>query len=98
MSFSVSRRTREIAIRTAVGAGRGEILRTVFGRSAVQLMIGVGLGGLVAVPALRDGVADQGPMALLIVVALLVAAGLVACFVPVRRALEIEPVAAMKAE
>jgi predicted permease len=98
MSFSVSRRAREIAIRTAVGAGRGEILRTVFGRSAVQLMIGVALGSLVAVPALRDGVADQGPTALLIVVALLVAAGLVACLVPVRRALAIEPAAAMKAE
>jgi putative ABC transport system permease protein len=98
MSFSVSQRTREIAIRTAVGAGRGQIVRTVFGRSIVQLMVGVALGSLIAVPVLMDGVADQGPGALAIVVTLLLAAGVAACFVPVRRALAIEPAAAMRAD
>ena len=81
-----------------MGAGRGQILRTVFGRSALQLLVGVALGSLIAVPALRDGVADQGPASLFIVIGLLVAAGLAACLVPVRRALAIEPAAAMKAE
>jgi hypothetical protein len=98
MSFSVSRRTREIAIRTAVGAGRAQIMRTVFGRAAAQLLIGVGLGSLVAVPVLSDDVAADGPRSLVIVIVLLLGAGLTACLVPVRRALAIEPAAAMKSE
>jgi hypothetical protein len=98
MSFTVSRRTREIAIRNAVGARRGEIVSTIFGRAAVQLGLGVALGSLVAVPVLRDRVAEGSARSLVIVVALLLAAGLAACLVPVRRALAIEPAAAMKAE
>lgn len=98
MSFTVSRRTREIAIRTAVGAGRGQIVRTVFGRAVIQLVAGVALGGLIAVPVLWDGVADEGPRSLVIVSTLLLGAGVVACLVPVRRALAIEPSAAMKSE
>lgn len=98
MSFTVSQRTREIAIRSAVGAPRRKILSTVFGRAALQLLAGVTLGGLVAVPVLWDGVVDEGPRSLAIVSILLVAAGLAACLVPVRRALAIEPAAAMKSE
>lgn len=98
MSFTVSRRTREIAIRTAVGAGHRQIVRIVFGRAAVQLLVGVALGSLVAVPVLRDGLSDQGPRSLVIVSTVLLAAGLAACMVPVRRALTIEPAAAIKSE
>jgi predicted permease len=98
MSFTVSRRTREIAIRTAVGAPRGTIVRTVFGRAVAQLFVGVALGGVIAVPVLTDGVADEGPRSLVIVSLILLGAGLVACFVPVRRALAVEPAAAVKSE
>jgi len=98
MSFTVSRRTREIAIRTAVGGSRGQILRIVFGRSFLQLLAGVALGGLIAVPTLWDGMADEGPRSLVIVSTLLLGAGLAACLVPVRRALAIEPATAMKSE
>ena len=98
MSFTVAQRTREIAIRTAVGAGRQQIVRTVFGRAVVQLLIGVALGSLIAVPVLWDGVVDQGPRSLLIVSTLLLVAGLAACLVPVRRALAIEPAMAVKSE
>lgn len=98
MSFTVSRRTREIAIRTAIGARRGQIVGTVFRRAFLQLLVGVALGGIVAVPVLRDGVADDGPRTLVLVSVLLVGAGLAACLVPVRRALAIQPAAAMKAE
>jgi ABC-type antimicrobial peptide transport system permease subunit len=98
MSFTVSRRTREIAIRTAVGAGRGQIVSTVFGRAVLQLLAGVALGGLIAVPVLWDGVVDEGPRSLVIVSTLLLGAGLAACLVPVRRALAVEPVAAIKSE
>lgn len=98
MSFTVSRRTREIAIRTAVGAGRRQIVRIIFGRAIVQLLAGVALGSLVAVPVLMDGVADHGPRTLVIVSTLLFGAGVAACLVPVRRALAIEPAAAIKVE
>jgi len=98
MSFTVSRQTREIAIRTALGAPRKQILASVFGRAALQLVAGVSLGALIAVPALWDGVADQGPRALVIAATLLFAAGLAACLAPVRRALAIEPAAAMKSD
>jgi predicted permease len=98
MSFTVSRRTREIAIRAAVGAPRGAIMRTVFGRAVFQLLAGVGLGSLIAVPVLWDGVVDEGPRSLLIVSTLLLGAGFAACLVPVRRALAIEPAAAVKSE
>jgi hypothetical protein len=81
-----------------VGARRGEILSTVFRRAALQLSIGLILGGLVAVPVLRDRVADGSIRSLVIVVSVMLAAGLVACLVPVRRALAIQPAAAMKAE
>lgn len=98
MSFTVARRTREIAIRSAVGAPPRRILGTVFGKAALQLLVGVALGGLVAGPALWRSVADEGPRSLLIVSVLLLAAGFAACLVPVRRALAIEPAAAMKAD
>lgn len=98
MSFTVSRRTREIAIRTAVGAPRGKIVQTVFGRAVFQLLAGVVLGGLIAVPVLLDGVADDGPRSLVIVSGLLFGAGLIASLVPVRRALAVDSAAAMKAE
>jgi len=98
MSFTVSRRTREIAIRIAVGAPRGRIVSIVFGRVLLQLLAGVALGGLIAVPVLWAGVADEGPRTLVIVSALLLGAGLAAGLLPVRRALAIEPAAAIKSE
>jgi len=98
MSFTVSRRTREIAIRNAVGARRSEIVSAVFRRAALQLAIGVALGSLIAVPVLRDRAAEGSVRSLVIVVAVLLAAGLAACLIPVRRALAIEPAAAMRAE
>ena len=56
------------------------------------------LGPLVAAPVLWDGVVDEGPRSLVIVATLLLGAGLVACLLPIRRALAIEPAAAIKAE
>jgi len=98
MSFTVSRRTREIAIRTAVGAPRARIVSIVFGRAVLQLLAGVALGGVIAVPVLWDGVADDGPRSLVIVSTVLLGAGVAACLVPIRRALAIEPATAIKSE
>jgi hypothetical protein len=58
----------------------------------------VSLGSLIAVPILWNGVARRGLDSLVIVSALLVGAGVTACLVPIRRALAIEPAAAVKWE
>jgi predicted permease len=98
MSFTVSRRTREIAIRRAIGARREQIVRFVFRRVAFQLLAGIALGSLIAVPVLWDGLADDGPRSLVIVSMLLLGSGLAACALPIHRALAIEPAAAIKTE
>lgn len=98
MSFTVSQRTREIAIRRAIGARREQIVSFVFRRVAIQLLAGVALGSLVAVPVLWSELADEGPRSLLIVPILLLGAGFAACMLPVRRALAIDPATAIKAD
>ena len=98
MSFTVSRRSREIAIRRAVGASQGRIVSIIFRRAALQLLAGVVLGAIVAGPALLGGVVNYGPRALMVVSAVLLGAGLTACLLPIRRALSIDPAATMKAQ
>lgn len=98
LSFTVSRRTREIAIRRAIGARRGQIVRFVFRRVATQLLAGIALGSLIAVPVLWNGLADEGPRSLVVVAIALLGAGLAACVLPVRRALAIDPATAIKAD
>ncbi len=98
MSFTVSIRTREIAIRTAVGGSRRQIMRAVFGRAVLQLLAGIALGTLVAGPVLWSGIATEGLRSLVIVATVLIGAGLAACFVPIRRAMGVDPALAMKAD
>jgi putative ABC transport system permease protein len=95
MSFTVSQRTREIAIRRAVGATPAGIVATIFRRAFIQLGLGVAVGLLVASPVLLD--AESGSARnVLIVASLLFAAGLAACLVPIRGALRIHPSQAIK--
>jgi putative ABC transport system permease protein len=98
LSFTVSRRTREIAIRRAIGARREQIVSFVFRRVAIQLLAGIAIGSVIAVPVLWDGLADEGPRSLVIVSILLLGSGLAACVLPVRRALAIDPATAIKAD
>jgi predicted permease len=98
MSFTVSRRTREIGIRVALGADRRRIVAAVFSRSLAQIGLGVLVGTLLVV-ALAGGVRSPR-MALLLSsgLGLMLAAGTLACIVPTRRALRIEPTEALRAE
>jgi predicted permease len=98
MSFTVSQRTREIAIRRAIGARREQIVSFVFRRVAIQLLAGIALGSLIAVPVLWNELADQGPRSLVMVSILLLGSGFAACVLPVRRALAIDPATAIKAD
>ena len=96
MSFTVSRRTREIGIRVALGARPGRVVRSIFSRAFIQIGAGIVAGSVLA--ALL-GIRDTRSVLLLLgadVVMLIV--GLTACAVPLRRALRIDPTEALRAE
>ena len=104
MAYSVSRRTREVGIRMALGAQRSDVLFLVLKRAAVLLSLGLACGLIVAwfstrvLSAFLFGVNQHDPATLLSVCALLAVCGLIAAFIPARRAASIEPVNALRAE
>jgi putative ABC transport system permease protein len=104
LSYTVTRRTSEMGVRMALGANSGRIARLVLGQGGVLVLVGVALGivgSLIATRALRAmlyEVQTSDPLALLAVVAGFVAAALVACYLPARRASQIDPSEALRAE
>ena len=104
MSLIIERRTREIGIRVALGATPAMVTRTVASRAGVQVLVGGAIGASLALLSLQargilvSRLGDGGPWTLPIVIALLIAAGLAATWVPLRRALRIRPQEALKAE
>ena len=96
MSFTVARRTREIGIRAALGASSGRIVRSIFSRALFQISAGVLLGsGLVVVV----GLGSMRQLLLLVAAdGVMLVVGLVACAVPLRRAVGIDPTEALRAE
>ena len=102
MSFTVTQRRREIAIRTALGASPTRLLGGVFRRALQQISAGVVAG--VAVALLIDYAGDGEALAghanvvLPIIVAVMILVGLIAALGPARRGLRIEPVEALKSE
>jgi putative ABC transport system permease protein len=101
MSFSVTQRTREIAIRVALGASPSSIAAAVLGRAVLQLMVGVSLGtglGLTIVPEIlnKNTQASDWRLMLAAVAFAMIAVGLLACAAPTRRALRIQPLNALK--
>ncbi|HEX2191528.1 MAG TPA: ABC transporter permease [Longimicrobiaceae bacterium] len=98
MAFTVSRRTREIGIRVALGADRRRIVAAVFSRSFRQVALGVGVGVLLLV-VLTGGIHSMKMVGLLAAsVAVMLGATAVACIVPTRRVLGIQPTEAMRAD
>lgn len=98
MSFTVARRTREIGIRSALGAQPGRVLRSIFGRAFGQLSLGLFIGSALA--ALLFSASDLGvgriAVLLLSVAAIMLAVGLLAALGPARRGLRIEPTEALR--
>ena len=103
---TTTRRTREIGIRMALGATAANIIRLVLSRGLIQLIIGLllGLGGALGATRLIDqagfliGTSSRDPAVFLAITLLLIAIGLVACWLPARRAARIAPTEALRHE
>ena len=104
MAYSVTQRRREIGVRMALGAERGDVLRLVLTRALRIVVAGliVGLAGAVGVTRVLQrflfGVTPTDPIAFTIVTLLLLAVGLMAAWLPARRASRIDAWAALRAE
>jgi len=104
MAYSVSRRTREIGVRLALGAGSREILTMILGQGLRTILIGVAIGvaGSLALTrsleSLLFGVTATDPLTFAAVILLLVGAALLACYVPALRATRVDPLVALRYE
>jgi predicted permease len=104
MAYAVTQRRREIGVRMALGADRRAVLRLVLSRALRIVVAGVvvGLAGAAAVTRVLQtflfGVTPTDPTAFSLVTLLLMAVGLVAAWLPARRATRIDPAAALRAE
>jgi ABC-type antimicrobial peptide transport system permease subunit len=104
VSYGVALRTREVGVRIALGAGRGDILRLVLTGGAGLVLAGVvaGLVGAVlgtrVLGSLVFGVSPLDPVSFGGATLVLIAIALLAHWVPVRRALRIDPAIALRAE
>ena len=106
LSYLVSRRTREIGVRMALGAQRMDVLRLIFKSGGKVVGVGIAIGLLASFGATRFlrsqlelfQVAAADPASFSGVVILLGAVAVAACFVPARRATRVEPVEALRYE
>ena len=104
MAYSVSSRTREIGVRVALGASSAHVMKMILGQGMRTILLGVALGvagSLILTRALESllfGVTATDPVTFLAVMLLLVLAGLLACYIPVRRAVGVDPMVALRYE
>ena len=104
VSYVAAQRTREIGLRMALGAQRREILGLVVGQGMRPIVAGIGAGIVGAIGVTRFiakllfGVAPLDPVTFGVVIALLMAVGLIACWIPARRATQVDPLTALRAE
>jgi putative ABC transport system permease protein len=104
ISYAASQKTHEIGVRMALGANRGDILKMVLRQGFI--LVGAGLiAGLVmtflaarGIGSLLVGVSPSDPVTLISVALLLAVVGLVASYIPARRAMNVEPLRALKYE
>ena len=104
VSYSVAQATHEIGVRLALGAAPTAILALIVGRGMRLAGAGVALGLVAAFGAVRVlsrllfGVRATDPATYVVVAAALAAIALVACYLPARRAMRVDPVVALRSE
>jgi putative ABC transport system permease protein len=104
IAYSVARRTREIGIRVALGAKRGEIIGMILGQAFALTLAGMALGLTGAALAARYlerllfGLRPLDPLTFVVVSSLFIAAAMAASYIPARRATKIDPMSALRAE
>jgi len=103
-AYAVTRRTREIGIRVALGARRADVIRMVVREGLALTLIGSAIGLLIAAAVSRVleaflfGIRPIDPVTFVSTTLLFAAIGLAACYVPVRRATRIDPTQALRYE
>jgi predicted permease len=104
LSFLVSNRTREIGVRMALGAQRGDVLRSVMGEGAKLSLAGIAFGMVGAFALMRVlsgelyGVSATDPLTFCGVAILVAVVALTACYLPARRAMRVDPIVALRYE
>jgi predicted permease len=104
ISCTVSHRQREIGIRLALGAQRGDVLQMVLRQGTKLALLGVAIGicaGLALTQLMRNllfGVTAYDPLTFAAVALLLIFVALLACYVPARRAMLVDPIVALRYE
>jgi putative ABC transport system permease protein len=103
-AYTVSRQTRQVGIRMALGATRGDVLRLIVRGGATFILAGLALGTLAAfgltrlLSSLIYGVSATDPTTFAAVTSLLAAVAMLACLIPAARATRIDPVVALRGE
>ncbi len=104
VAYAVARRTREIGIRMAIGAGKSDVLRMVLRQGLVLSIAGIGVGGLASVVFARlltaalAGIGAPNPATYVIVPAALICLTMAATYFPARRASLVDPLVALRYE
>jgi len=104
LSYAVARRTRDIAVRMALGAERRSVLRSVLGEALTLVGIGTAIGLGVAVSTTRFlekllfGLAPNDPTVLGAAVLMMLAVAAAAAYLPARRAASVDPMVALRQE
>ncbi|HKQ88499.1 MAG TPA: FtsX-like permease family protein, partial [Candidatus Acidoferrales bacterium] len=98
------RRTREIGIRMALGAGRRDVLSSVVGQGLALAVAGVAVGVAASFAVTRFlgsilfGVHPGDPVTVVLVTAVLLVVAIIACLIPARRAMRVDPMVALRHE